>query len=56
MFFLGKPNCMIQLFNKNQEELRQTIEKIRELFKDETIEIEITFAKNKEYMNTILSI
>lgn len=39
IFNLHKPNCMIQLFHKEEAEIREHIEKIKELFKDDSIEI-----------------
>lgn len=40
IFNLQKPNCIIQLFHKNEEEVRETITKIKELFKDDSIELD----------------
>lgn len=41
VFNLQKPNCMIQLFHKGGEEVREHIEKIKDLFKEDSIEIEV---------------
>ncbi len=41
IFSLTRPNCIVQLFNKDQEELKHTINEIKELFKDEYIDIDI---------------
>jgi len=40
-FSLTKPNCIIQLFHKEESELRQTIQKIKELFADDIIDLEL---------------
>ena len=41
IFNLQKPNCVIQLFHKGENELRENIEKIKDLFKEDSIEINI---------------
>ncbi|MBU1199772.1 MAG: winged helix-turn-helix transcriptional regulator [Nanoarchaeota archaeon] len=41
IFNLQKPNCIIQLFHKEEGELRDNVEKIKELFKEECIEINV---------------
>ena len=37
----SKPNCIIQIFHKNENELREEIKKLQDLFKDDIISIEI---------------
>ncbi len=41
IFNLQKPNCIIQLFHKEEKELRENIEKIKDLFKEDSIEIDV---------------
>lgn len=41
IFSLTRPNCIVQLFNKAQEELKHTINEIKELFKDEYVDIDV---------------
>src|SRR3989344_8884502 len=41
IFNLQKPNCIIQLFHKEDREVKEAIEKIRTLFKEDSIEIEV---------------
>jgi len=41
IFNLHKPNCIIQLFHKEEIEIRRCIEKIKTLFKEDSIEINI---------------
>ncbi|MFA6023333.1 MAG: Lrp/AsnC family transcriptional regulator [Candidatus Pacearchaeota archaeon] len=41
IFNLHKPNCIIQLFHKDEKEIRESIEKIKELFKEDSIEINV---------------
>lgn len=38
---LSRPNCIINLFHKEESELRDTIEEIKKLFENETIDIDI---------------
>lgn len=40
-FNLQKPNCIIQFFHKDEKEIRVAIEKIRRLFKEDSIEIDV---------------
>ena len=41
IFNLHKPNCIIQIFHKEEEEIRECIEKIKTLFKEDSIEINV---------------
>lgn len=41
IFNLYKPNCIIQLFHKEEEEIRECIEKIKDLFNEDAIEINV---------------
>jgi len=41
IFNLQRPNCIVQLFHKEVEEVREAVEKIRKLFENDSIEIEI---------------
>jgi len=41
IFNLHKPNCIIQLFHKEEGEIRDCIEKIKTLFKEDSIEINV---------------
>ncbi|MEA3329309.1 MAG: Lrp/AsnC family transcriptional regulator [Nanoarchaeota archaeon] len=41
IFNLHKPNCMIQLFHKEGGESREIIEKLKEVFKEDSIEIRV---------------
>ena len=40
LFSLTKPNCIIQLFHKEESELRNTIQKVKKLFEDEIIDLD----------------
>ncbi|MDD5133169.1 MAG: winged helix-turn-helix transcriptional regulator [Candidatus Nanoarchaeia archaeon] len=53
-FSLAKPNCLIQIFFKEEKEFRETIEGIKELFKEEQMNLEIVhiFEEEKE-LNTL---
>ena len=51
---MNKPNCFISLFYENEYELRKTIEELKKLFSEESIEIEILPVKSEEEeMNTL---
>ncbi len=41
IFNLHKPNCIIQLFHKDEKEVRDCVEKIKNLFNEDSIEIDI---------------
>jgi len=41
IFNLQRPNCTIQLFHKGESEIREAITKIKKLFNEESIEIDI---------------
>ena len=50
-----KPNCFIQLFHKEHSDLMEEIHKLKELFKDDVIELDVLFADypNVEKINTL---
>ena len=52
---MSKPNCFIQLFHKEHADLINEIHKLKELFKNEAIDIEILFVDypEKEKINTL---
>jgi DNA-binding Lrp family transcriptional regulator len=41
IFNLQKPNCIIQIFHKGVEEVRENIEKIKSMFNEDSIEINV---------------
>ncbi len=41
IFNLHKPNCIIQLFHKEEKEIRESIEKLKKMFDEDSIEINI---------------
>ena len=47
-FNLGKPNCTIQLFHKEESELRKTIDEIKDLLKEESFDIEVILIGDDE--------
>ncbi len=54
IFNLQKPNCIIQLFHKNENEIRENIEKIKHLFNEDFIEIEVLqIGEDKELVNPL---
>ena len=53
IFSLMKPNCIIQVFHKAESELRKTIEDLKELLKNESIDLEILFINDEDKINTL---
>jgi len=53
IFSLNKPNCIIQVFHKTEDEYRDTIEKIKDLLKDDLIELDLLLIKEEEKVNTL---
>jgi len=41
IFNLQRPNCIVQLFHKEEGDIRENIEKIKNLFKEDSIEIDV---------------
>ena len=53
-FMLNKPNCYIQVFHKEEDELRKVLKKIKQVFKEESFTLEIIPLKNEgEDINTL---
>lgn len=51
---LSRPNCIINLFHKEESELRETIEEIKELFKNDSIDIDVLpIDDDTEEINTL---
>jgi len=50
---MGKPNCLIQLFHKTHEELKDTIKEIKQLLKNESPDIKIIFIEEENEINTL---
>jgi len=48
IFNLQKPNCIISFLYKNVKEVKESIEKIRNLFKDDSIEIDVLLTGEDE--------
>lgn len=48
MMSLSKPNCMIQFFHSTEEELRNSIARFQEQFKDEKVDMQILLAETEE--------
>ncbi len=45
---INKPNCFISLFYKNESELRKTIEELKKLFNEDSIEVDILPVRSEE--------
>jgi len=53
-FSLTKPNCVIQIFHKEEFELRNTIQKIKEIFADEIVDLDLMLITDEtERVNTL---
>ncbi|MEK6836575.1 MAG: winged helix-turn-helix transcriptional regulator [Nanoarchaeota archaeon] len=50
---LFNPNCLIQIFHKTDDELKEEIRKIKELMKYESVDIEILLAQEEDKINTL---
>jgi Lrp/AsnC family leucine-responsive transcriptional regulator len=50
---LTKPNCIIQLFHKEDSELRKTIEELKKTFPEDKIDIEIILIDADEEIRTL---
>ncbi|MBI2667729.1 Lrp/AsnC family transcriptional regulator [Candidatus Woesearchaeota archaeon] len=48
IFTHSKPNCFIQVFHKDEKELRETINEIKNVFKEDLIDLEIMPIKEEE--------
>lgn len=49
----AKPNCFMQIFHKNQEELIGVLNKLKELLKDEPFEMDLILISDEEEINTL---
>jgi DNA-binding Lrp family transcriptional regulator len=47
-FMINKPNSFMSLFYKNESELRKTIEELKKLFNEDSVEIDILPIKSEE--------
>lgn len=47
-FLLTKPNCIMQIFHKEESELREIIEEVKELLKNDSFDIEIILVNDDE--------
>ncbi len=50
---LNKPNCIIQVFHKTEDEYRDAIEKIKNLLKDDLIDLDLLLINEEETINTL---
>ena len=49
---LHKPNCIIQFFYKEENEIREEIQQLKKIFENEEIEIELIHLNEEEHINT----
>jgi Lrp/AsnC family transcriptional regulator, leucine-responsive regulatory protein len=50
---LFNPNCIIQIFHKTEDELKEEIKKIKELLKDEIFDLDVVLAQEEDKINTL---
>ncbi len=50
---LFNPNCVLQIFHKTDDELKEEVKKIKTLMKDEMIDIDVVLAQEEEKVNTL---
>ena len=50
---LFHPNCMIQIFHKTDDELKEEVKKIKELTKNEVADIDVILAREEDKVNTL---
>jgi len=53
IFSLNKPNHIIQVFYKTEDEYREVIEKIKDLLKNDLIDLDLLLIKEEEKVNTL---
>lgn len=53
IFTISKPNCYIQLFHQDEKELREQINKIKELFSEELLNLDILLIEGEKEANTL---
>ncbi|MFA5174434.1 MAG: Lrp/AsnC family transcriptional regulator [Candidatus Pacearchaeota archaeon] len=53
IFTISKPNCYIQLFHKDERELRREIYKLKKLFSEELLHLEILLIEGEKEANTL---
>ncbi|MDP3917166.1 MAG: winged helix-turn-helix transcriptional regulator [Nanoarchaeota archaeon] len=50
---LFNPNCMVQIFHKTDDELKNEIKKIKELLKNEIFDLDVVLAQEEDKVNTL---
>jgi len=50
---LTKPNCIIQMFHREESDLIKTLKEIKELFKGDHVDVEIVLIKEEDKINTL---
>lgn len=50
---ITQPNCFIQLFHKDEDELKRAVEEVREILKDEIADFEIILLNEEDKINTL---
>jgi DNA-binding Lrp family transcriptional regulator len=50
---LFNPNCIIQIFHKTEDELKEEVKKIKDLLKDEVFDLEVVLAQEEDKINTL---
>ena len=50
---MSKPNCFVQLFHKEHQDLIDEINNLKELFKDDIVDIDVLFMDSEFKINTL---
>jgi Lrp/AsnC family transcriptional regulator, regulator for asnA, asnC and gidA len=50
---LFNPNCLIQIFHKTEDELKEEIKKIKDLLKNEIFDLDVILAQEEDKINTL---
>lgn len=53
MLLDSKPNCFMQLFHKEHSELVKTLKEIKELFKEDLLDVKVLFLESEMKVNTL---
>lgn len=48
-----QPNCVIQLFHKDNQEVKDVVIKLKEMFKENELNIDLVLIDQEEYINTL---
>ncbi len=50
---ITRPNCIIQLFHKDNQDIKDVVIKLKEMFKENELNIDLVLIDQEEYINTL---